>query len=225
MKKFALFCEGVSENRMITYITERYLGEEVMVDGIYPSVKEAHGQLVQDDFGGWKAVLDHCNEADFDSALDGHDYLIIQIDTDTCHQAHYDVRTEEGGQRLPDAVIYEKVKERILRDISEDKRREYDGRLIFAICFNETECWLLPIYYERNQKQCERTNSCIYALNQALQKQSLGIPDKAKNSPGAIKTYDKILKQMKRKNIPVFAQYNYGFKSFIEQLDKVNAEQ
>lgn len=225
MTKFALFCEGVSENRMIRHITERYLGEDVMVDGIYPSVKEAHGQLVQDDFGGWKAVLDHCNEADFDRALDGHDYLIIQIDTDTCHQAHYDVRTEEGGQRLPDAVIYEKVKERILRDISEDKRREYDGRLIFAICFNETECWLLPIYYERNQKQCERTNSCIYALNQALQKQSLGIPDKAKNSPGAIKTYDKILKQMKRKNIPVFAQYNYGFKSFIEQLDKVNAEQ
>ena len=222
MAKIALFCEGVSENRMIKYITERYLGEDVSVDGIYPEVKESHGHMVQDGHGGWKAVLDHCNETDIDRALDGHDYLIIQIDTDTCHQVHYDVQiTSEGGTKLPDETIYEGVKERILRDISPEKRAEYEGKIIFAICFNETECWLLPLYYENNRKQCERTNSCIHHLNRALQKDALGIPQKDKNPPAAIKTYDMILKKFKPKNIPVLAQYNVGFKHFVEQLDSI----
>lgn len=222
MTKIALFCEGVSENRILTHITQRYLGDEVIVDGIYPNVIENHGRMVQDDYGGWKAVLDHCNEKDIDSALDGHDYLIIQIDTDTCNEVHYDVRTTtENGIKLSDAIVYEKVSERILRDISEEKRKEYAGKIIFAICFNETECWLLPLYYEQDRKKCEKTNSCIFTLNKALSQQGIGIPEKAKNTSGAIKVYDKILKGFKPKNIPTHAQYNLGFKKFVEQLDEI----
>lgn len=222
MTKIALFCEGVSENRILTHITQRYLGDEVIVDGIYPNVIENHGRMVQDDYGGWKAVLDHCNEKDIDSALDGHDYLIIQIDTDTCNEVHYDVRTTtENGIKLSDAIVYEKVSERILRDISEEKRKEYAGKIIFAICFNETECWLLPLYYEQDRKKCEKTNSCIFTLNKALSQQGIGIPEKAKNTSGAIKVYDKILKGFKPKNIPTHAQYNLGFKKFVMQLDEI----
>lgn len=222
MTKIALFCEGVSENRILTHITQRYLGDEVIVDGIYPNVIENHGHMVQGDYGGWKAVLDHCNEKDIDSALDGHDYLIIQIDTDTCNEVHYDVRTiSENGIKLSDAIVFEKVSERILRDISEEKRKEYAGKIIFAICFNETECWLLPLYYEQDRKKCEKTNSCIFTLNKALSQQGIGIPEKAKNTPGAIKVYDKILKGFKPKNIPTLAQYNLGFKKFVEKLDEI----
>lgn len=222
MTKIALFCEGVSENRMLTYITQRYLGDDVIVDGIYPSVTENHGRMTQDDFGGWKAVLDHCNEKDIDSALDGHDYLIIQIDTDTCNEVHYDVRTmDENGNKFPDAVVYEKVSERMLQNISEEKRKEYSSKIIFAICFNETECWLLPLFYEKDRKKCEKTNSCIFTLNKALSTQGMGIPEKAKNTPGAIKVYDRILKGFKPKNIRKYAQYNLGFKKFVEQLDGI----
>lgn len=222
MTKIALFCEGVSEHNMIKHITERYLGDNVIVDGIYPSVTENHGRLVQDDFGGWKTVLDHCNEADFDRALDGHDYLMIQIDTDTCNEVHYDVKTtDENGTKLSDAIVYEKVTERILRDISEERRNEYLGKIIFAICFNETECWLLPLYYERDRKKCEKNNSCIFTLNNALKKQGIGIPETAKNTPRAIKVYKEILKGFKPKNIRKYAQYNLGFKKFVEQLDGI----
>lgn len=222
MIKIALFCEGVSENRMLTYITERYLGD-VIVDGIYPDVKDIHGHLSQNGFGGWKSVLDHCNDSDFDSALDGHDYLIIQIDTDTCSQTHYDVETAENGNPLDDEIIFERVKKRLLRDISQEKRELYASKIIFAICFNETECWLLPLFYERDRKKCEKTNNCIFTLNQSLTHSGMGIPYNDKNSPNAIKVYDKVLKGFKAKNIPKFSQYNCGFKHFIEQLDSIKS--
>lgn len=107
MKKIALFCEGVTENRIISYITERYLGDEIIVDGIYPDVIE------------------------------------------------------------------------------------------------------------------QKTNACIFTLNQRLQSQGLSLPDKKKNVPNAIKTYNTILKNLKPKNIPIYSSYNVGFKHFVEQLDVI----
>jgi len=225
MKKIALFCEGVTENRIISYITERYLGDEIIVDGIYPDVIELNNKIIQNGYGGWKTVLDHCNEKDIDSALDGHDYLIIQIDTDTCNQVNYDVDTNENGKKASDETIYDRVVERLLKNISEQKKIEYQNRIIFAICFNETECWLLPIYYHNNDiNKCKKTNACIFTLNQRLQSQGLSLPDKNKNVPNAIKTYNTILKNLKPKNIPIYSSYNVGFKHFVEQLDEIKKD-
>lgn len=222
MKKIALFCEGVSENRIITYITERYFGDDVIVDGIYPDVMEKNNRMVQNGYGGWKVVLDHCNEKDIDAALDGHDYLIIQIDTDACNQVNYDVDTNENGKNVPDETLYERVVERLMKDVSDNKRKEYQDRIVYAICFNEIECWLLPIYYIDNDiNKCKKTNACIFTLNQRLQAQGLSLPDKNKNTPNAIKVYDRILKNMKPKNIPKYSIYNVGFKHFVEQMDMI----
>ena len=107
------------------------------------------------------------------------------------------------------------------QNISEDIWDEYSNRILFAICFDETECWLLPIYYENDAKKRCATNNCIFILNQKLQKEGVGIPAKDKNSPEAINVYLQVLKKMKRKDIPRTAQYNYGFKKFVEQMDSI----
>ena len=225
MASIALICEGVSEIKMLSYIINRYMGDDVVVNPIQPSLKISHGQEKQDDDGGWLQVLNHCTDNTVKDVMASNEYLVIQIDTDVCIQKSYDVDIyDENHKKVKDDVLYERVCARLIQNISEDIWGEYSNRILFAICFDETECWLLPLYYENDAKKRCATNNCIYILNQKLQKDGLGIPQKDKNSPEAISIYQKVLKKMKRKDIPSISQYNYGFKKFVEQMDAIKDE-
>lgn len=153
-----------------------------------------------------------------------NDFIVIQIDTDACGQSHYDVKiTHENGLRKSTEELYNDVANRLLQDLSKDLLDRYKDRIIFAICFNEIECWLLPVFYTDNNR-C-RTNNCIYTLNKALEKHDIkGIPDKDKNSSEAQKTYNAILKKhfRRKSNIETYSIYNLGFKNFIMQLSKID---
>ena len=84
MKTIALVCEGVSESKILTYIINRYLDGDVVVNSIQPSLKTAHGQEKQSSEGGWLQVLNHCSDDMLKDIMAANDYLVIQIDTDTC---------------------------------------------------------------------------------------------------------------------------------------------
>lgn len=225
MVSIALICEGVSEIKMITYIISRYLGDDVAVNPIQPSLKLSHGQEKQDDGGGWPQVLSHCSDDVINNIMSANDYLVVQIDTDACIQPGFDVDiNDENHHKVTDDVIYERVCTRLKRDISEDVWNKYSDKILFAICFDETECWLLPLYYENDAKKRCATNNCLFILNQKLQKEGMGIPEEKKNTPEAVKVYQKVLKKMKRKDIPRISQYNLGFQKFVEQMDTVKKE-
>ena len=222
MASIGLICEGVSEINVMTRIVSKYLGDEIFVNPIEPETKMENGALVQNGYGGWQQVLSHCNDETVERILEYNDYLIIQIDTDASIQSGYDVKPQDDdGKQKTVEVLYQEVKERLLMNISPEVREEYEGRIIFAICMNEIECWLLPIYYS-DKNRC-KTNNCIYTLNQALGKKNIGgIPDKEKNSPNARNVYNKILKNFKnKKSIQDCAQYHYGFNELTKQLDKL----
>lgn len=225
MASIALICEGVSERKMLSYIINRYMGDDVVVNPIQPSLKISHGQEKQDDDGGWLQVLNHCTDNTVKDVMASNEYLVIQIDTDACIQKNYDVDIyDENHKKVTDDILYERVCARLKQNISEDIWGEYSNRILFAICFDETECWLLPLYYENDAKKRCATNNCIFILNQKLQKEGVGIPTKDKNSPEAIKVYLQVLRKMKRKDIPRTAQYNYGFQKFVEQMDSIKEE-
>lgn len=84
MKTIALVCEGVSENKILTYIINRYLDGDVVVNSIQPSLTTAHGQEKQASVGGWLQVLNHCSDEMLKDIMAANDYLVVQIDTDTC---------------------------------------------------------------------------------------------------------------------------------------------
>ena len=225
MASIALICEGVSEIKMLTYIINRYLGDDVVVNPIQPSLKLSHGQEKQDDGGGWSQVLNHCTDDVVNNIMAANDYLVIQIDTDACIQANYDVDIyDENHQKVADAVLYGRVIARLMQDVNEEVRNKYSNRILFAVCFNVTECWLLPLYYENDAKKRCATTNCIYILNQKLQKEGMGIPEDNKNTPEAVKVYNEVLKKMKRKDIPRISQYNFGFQKFVEQMDAIKEE-
>lgn len=223
MITIGLICEGTSEVKILTYIINRYLGDDVAINRIQPSLKFSHGIEKQNDEGGWLQVLNHCNDNVITNNMVTNDYIVIQIDTDTCIQKNYDVDIyDEKHNKVPDSVLYDRVCARLKQNISDEVWNAYSDKIIFAICFNETECWLLPLYYANDAKKRCATTNCIYILNQQLQKDGIGIPEEKKNSPEAIAVYQKVLKKMKRKDIPQIAQYNLGFQRFVEQLNTIN---
>ena len=150
-----------------------------------------------------------------------NDYVLIQIDTDQAQTAPFSVNVlDENGQYCKPEVLHQRVCERILNNIPNliDSERE---RVILAICISEIECWLLPLYYN-DSKRC-KTTGCITLLNQKLSSNKIDpLPNGNKNSQGAQKTYNIILKNLKKpKEIEECAQYNYGFYSFIERLKSI----
>ena len=220
MASIALICEGASEVKMLTYIVTRYLGDEIVVNAIQPALTQKGRQANE---GGWHEVLNHCNDETINAIFATNDYLVIQIDTDACVQTNYDVNVyDESNQKVADDILYERVRNRLLKDLSAEIQTKYANRILFAICINETECWLLPLYYENDAKKRCATTNCIYILNQRLQTEGIGIPDKEKNTPEAIQVYNKVLKNLKKKDIPRIAQYNYGFQKFVEQMAGIN---
>lgn len=222
MKTIGLICEGVSEINVMMRIVSKYLGDEAFVHAVEPDTTLKSGHLVQTGYGGWAQVLRHCNDEKIEAIMQYNDYVIIQIDTDACQEKEYNVMpNNEQGQKKADDVFYHDIQSRMVKNISSQVLKKYAGRILFAICDNEIECWLLPLYYSDNNR-CKSQN-CIRILNRALGKKDIGgIPDKAKNDTQARAVYDKILKNFKnKKTIQDCAQYHYGFTELIKQLDSV----
>ena len=98
---------------------------------------------------------------------------------------------------------------------------EERSRVLLVICIHEIECWLLPLYYDDN-KRC-KTTQCVKYLNDALIKNKIHpLSDGNKNSPEARRTYNTILKKLRKPaDIEDYAQYNFGFSQFVNQLRRL----
>lgn len=225
MASFAIICEGISENLSLHAIVEKMSQEDVYFADIQPCTSISHGHTVQEGSGGWTEVLSHCSTEVFKQALDSNDYLIIQIDTDRCDNQGFDIKkTDDKNQNRPDEEIYSDIVTRMLQGIDHDFYEANKERIIFAVCFDEIECWFLPLFY--SDKRACATTGCIDKINQELRKDKGGyyIPETGKNGTNARSTYQYIFKKIKRKDIPSISQYNYGFQKFVEQMNSIEEE-
>lgn len=133
MISFGLICEGPSEHRIIRHITERYIGEDIVINQKQPEITSEK----QVGFGGWFNVLKYCTESNFNDILATNDYIMIQIDTDACEEIGYDIKLrKENGIAKSYEELYEEIIPKILKNISEEKKANYDNKIVFAICFN-----------------------------------------------------------------------------------------
>lgn len=219
MASIAVICEGVSEFNILNHIVSRYTGEHVL-NAVQPKINRQ--KETQAEEGGWSRVLDHCTDEVLENIFQLNDYLIIQIDTDASHIKPYDISHNfSDGSSKSHKRLHAEIKARLMREISSTTRKKYLHRIFFAICHNEIECWLLPLFYS-DSRAC-KTNNCIKALNMALSKKNLnGIPDTDKNSPFARDAYKAIFKIMKKREIiERMATNSYGFKSLLNGLDTI----
>lgn len=222
MASFAIICEGVSENLALRSIIEKKWRSDAYFADIQPRTTVNHGHTVQGSPGGWPKVLSHCNTEEFRQALQSNDYLIVQIDTDRCDDPKFGInKLDEKNQPRPEIEVYDDIVERLIQDVDREFYEANKDRIIFAICFEEIECWFLPLFF--SDKRACATTGCIGKINQELHKEKGGynIPEDDKNSPRAYSTYRFILKKMKRKDIQNIAKCNYGFQKFMEQMNAI----
>ena len=225
MASFAIICEGISENLSLHAIIEKMSQTDSYFADIQPRTEMSHGHSVQEGSGGWTEVLSHCNTEEFQMALQNNDYLVVQIDTDRCDEKPFGIKkVDENNQPRTDEDVYNDIITRLLQDVDNDFYEVNKERIIFAICFDEIECWFLPLFY--SDKRACATTGCIDKLNQELRKDKGGyyIPEKGKNGANARSTYQFVLKKIKRKDIPGISQYNFGFQKFVEQMGSIKEE-
>lgn len=118
--------------------------------------------------GGWTRVFDYCRTERIKEALHANDYVIVQIDTDTCEQPGFDVpRTEPGGRVLPVPELVERVRARLIAVMPASVQALVDQRVVFAISVHEIECWLLPWFVSKPATEAKITG-CLNALNHEL---------------------------------------------------------
>lgn len=213
-KKIGIVSEGVSDFWVLRHIITRYLKDQDL--WVLPLNPKQTKDGKQDGPGGWGLVITYLEDREkeliVEALKEDFEYIVVQIDTDVC---------EEYGTEhdLADINIFWN---NICANLSNRLPEDFDkNKLIFAICIDEIECWLIP-FIDNNKRNCENTSRCVTIVNRSLRGKDLFIDADNKNSDGAKSAYDFILKQKKKpKEIKACSLYNYGFKKFIEQLDKI----
>jgi hypothetical protein len=219
--KFALITEGPSEHRIIKHVIYNYFkNNDLIINQIQPKI--VNGK--QDGEGGWNEVLKYCERDELEDIFIEHDYLVIQIDTDQSQIKPFDVsHTHVSNILKTDVELHNDVIPKLISLVKPNVLAKNGNNIIFAICIHTIECWLLPIYYTNNHKSDTRT--CLGTLNKELIKKridALPTKNKDKNSLRAIKSYDIILKNWKKKKDIVDAsKHNVGYENFIDSLSRI----
>ena len=212
--KIGIVSEGVSDFFILKHIVERYLKEkDVYTIPLKPKVTSKNKQ---EGFGTWQGVFDYIKGDDnliVEAVKEGCEYVVVQIDTDVSSQ--YGVENNPGDVQAFWTAIKDKLTGSVHPDFPKDK-------LIFAICIQEIECWLIP-FVSTIENECQNTDRCLNIVNRHIRTKG-SIDKQNKNSQQAQRLYHYILGQKKKPlEIKDCSRYNFGFKELIEQLDEFSA--
>lgn len=188
---------------------------------IQPELDETDSRLVDNSGApGWYQVFETCKSEKLYNAFDFCDYLIVQIDTDVSEEIHFDIpKRHSTGVLLTVDEMFEEVKQKIIRYIGDEVMSQYGQKIFFAICVEQVECWLLPIFSNQKAQQTKTVN-CLNTLNRAI-KAKLGFTIDPNHK--RVRFYQKLMQTIRKKSqlIQVRA-HNKSFDLFMEQLESSN---
>jgi hypothetical protein len=170
---FALVGEGVTDHAVLKNILRGYLKgqpREPRFTARQPD-RDATADREWQQYGNWENVFRYLREGHHRDALQFNYYLVVQVDTDCSEHPNFGVSRRVGGRLLKVPVFVEQVVERIRREIGEADCKVYGNRLLFAVCVDSLECWLLPLWADQEVKQA-KTTGCLETLNHGLRKQN-----------------------------------------------------
>lgn len=225
MKTFGIIAEGPTDQIVIQNILVGFFDEPDLTTSIrnLQPLKDHTDQMVSK--GGWLNVFEYCKSQYFLDALIQNDYLIIQIDSDVCEQTHFDVsrRTAEGTPKSDDLLINDirqRFEQAFIETFGQEKYDLFKNRIIYAICLEEIECWLLPIYFTDKTKSA--TNNCAHKLNPKL-KEKFDVYIDENNKSNMTPNYWKFSRPYSKNKILMSnAEHNPSLSIFINTLKEKN---
>lgn len=156
MHDFALVTEGATDHAVLKNILIGFFKDQHE-----PAINREHPDP-QIDEGGWTLVFQYLREKKYRQAFQLNRRLIIQVDTDVSEEIGFDVPHQDENGPLHMATLIQRVVARLRTVIGEEDWMTYSGRFIFAVAVHQTECWVLPLWF--NDARAEKETGCITAL-------------------------------------------------------------
>jgi len=202
MNEFAIVSEGVTDYAVLKNILFGWFKGQDAEPFLKPYQPDptAEGESSWQEFGNWENVIKYLREKKHRDALEFADFLIVQIDTDQSEHPNFGVSHRENNEQLTPSDLVLKVAGKLQEIIGPDDVKFYGDRIIFAICVDEIECWLLPLWDPKKSSKCQ---GCLDAVDRALSKKNEARLDKnADQYNSASKEYSKrkVLLSKGRKN-------------------------
>jgi len=213
MAKFALACEGVTDQIVIENILCGYykdfddLDEEIQP--LQPPFDATNQKQLEGEYGGWEMLLEYLSQKRFRDDVLNSEYIIVQIDTDISEHTNFDVSQKD----LSVEEFIEKVIERLIAQIESKNEfyEEHKEKIIFAISVHSLECWILPLY---KTSKNEKVTGCFETLKRASKKIKV-----EKNYA----SYEKLTQDfLKHKKLMKIVPQNSSFQIFVEKLPTLN---
>ncbi len=207
----ALISEGITDQPVITAVLNAFC--EQHLPGQVPNINLLHPR--QKEPGGWVKVFNYCTTAAFQEALTFNDYIIVQIDTDRHQDKGYEVANGKSVQSLITGV-----QNKLIEKMGQGFYAENANKILFAVCVDMIECWLLP-FYATTEIHRKKATGCCNTVNQYLKKQGYTLD--CKNDAGGYAEYAKAAKGFAKKKdfFPLYKK-NESLRQFVDvELAKI----
>jgi hypothetical protein len=208
MAKFALACEGVTDQIVIENILcgfyQEYKNLDEVIQPLQPPFDATTKKQKEGEFGGWEMLLEYLSLKRFRDDVLNSEYVIIQIDTDISEHPNFGV----SQQNLSTEELIDKVKKRLIAQIDKTEAfyGSYHEKIIFAISVHSLECWILPLHKDMKS---EKIMGCFESLQRKIKAE--------KNYT----TYDALSRPLlKNKKLLKIATKNSSLQIFIHALPK-----
>lgn len=226
MMKIGIIAEGRSDIRVIERILKGCVGiDSSDVLHLRPEDKFDETSLAEMDekqFSSWTCVREECQtrgriDSFINSPIEDERFVVIQMDS--AERGEYSV-PEPNRSHVGDWKEYSReVRENIIGKILEWTQNKFGDRLLYAICVEELDAWLIPLYDSNIPETAQKADPKKYLWEQCIST----LKSKDKNviisCPRISDRYDKLAESLKKpKVLRLCASHNESLKLFCESL-------
>ena len=163
MNDFALVTEGVSDHAVLKNILIGFFGNQRRPDITF----EWPNPVAVEKYGGWTLVLQYLRDKKYRETLQANRFVVVQIDTDVAEEPGFDVPKQGSNGTLSVEELVGNVVKRLQKEIGDEDWETYGESFIFAVGVEQTECWVLPLWF--NDNRAEQTANCLDRLGKCPQ--------------------------------------------------------
>ncbi|MEL7004677.1 MAG: hypothetical protein AAFN93_18360 [Bacteroidota bacterium] len=173
MAEFALICEGITDQVIITDILCGFFNNEDLDEDISPLQPPYDATTKkQKDFGGWQMLMAYLESSQFHDAVLNNHYVVVHVDSDISPHTGFDVKhTDDRNEELSVEILVERIISRLIEIINTnaaDFYQTYKEKIIFCISVHSIECWLLAHYRLKTPKN-PKIKGCENELKRVLE--------------------------------------------------------